>query len=117
MRFKIDENLPLDAAESLRRAGHDATTVPQQGLGGEPDAHIASVCQTEGLALVTLDTDFGDIRAYPPSQYSGLIVLRLRTQDKPHVLDVLDRLLPLLASDPLTHHLWIVEEERVRIRS
>ena len=117
MRFKIDENLPVETAESLRQAGHDATTVPQQGLSGEPDDHIASICQEEALALVTLDTDFGDIRAYPPGQYSGLIVLRLRTQDKPHVLDVLSRLLPLLSSDPLTRHLWIVEEDRVRIRS
>lgn len=116
MRFKIDENLPLEAAASLQQAGHDATTVHQQGLSGEADNRIASVCQEEALVLVTLDTDFGDIRAYPPSQYSGLIVLRLRTQDKTHVLDVLHRLLPLLTQDPLTHHLWIVEEERVRIR-
>jgi predicted nuclease of predicted toxin-antitoxin system len=116
MRFKVDENLPIEAAELLRQAGHDAMTVPEQGLGGEPDEHIASVCQDEALALVSLDTDFADIRAYPPSQYSGLIVLRLRTQDKPRVLDVLRRLLPLLSSDPLIQHLWIVEEERVRVR-
>jgi predicted nuclease of predicted toxin-antitoxin system len=117
MRFKIDENLPVEAAESLRQAGHEATTVPQQGLSGEPDEHIALVCQKEALALVTLDTDFAEIRAYPPSQYSGLIVLRLRTQDKSHVLHVLKRLLPLLSTDPLAHYLWIVEEERVRVRA
>jgi predicted nuclease of predicted toxin-antitoxin system len=116
MRFKIDENLPVEAAELLREAGHEAGTVPQQHLGGEPDERIALVCQREALVLVTLDTDFGDIRAYPPSQYPGLIVLRPRTQDKPHVLSILKRLLPLLSGDPLTHHLWIVEEERVRIR-
>lgn len=116
MRFKIDENLPVEAGELLQQAGYKAATVPQQRLGSEPDERIASVCQKEALVLVTLDTDFGDIRAYPPSQYSGLIVLRLRTQDKPHVLDILKRLLPLFSSDPLTHRLWIVEEERVRIR-
>lgn len=116
MRFKIDENLPVEAAEALRRAGHDAATVSQQGLAGESDAQVASVCQGEEHVLVTLDTDFADIRAYPPHQYAGLIVLRLRTQDKPHVLGVLSRLLPLLSTDPPRHHLWIVEEERVRVR-
>jgi predicted nuclease of predicted toxin-antitoxin system len=117
MRFKIDENLPVEVADLLQRAGHEATTVLAQNLGGKPDRDVASTCQEEAPALVTLDTDFADIRAYPPSQYSGLIVLRLRTQDKPHVLDLLNRLLTLLSSDPLIHHLWIVEEERVRIRS
>jgi hypothetical protein len=37
MRFKIDENLPIDAAELLAAAGHDAHTVLQEGLGGNPD--------------------------------------------------------------------------------
>ena len=34
MRFKIDENLPVEAAELLRQAGHDAVTVLEQHLGG-----------------------------------------------------------------------------------
>ena len=60
MQFKVDENLPIEVAELLKKAGHDATTVVEQRLGGEADAEIASVCQREGRALVTLDTDFAD---------------------------------------------------------
>jgi predicted nuclease of predicted toxin-antitoxin system len=41
MKFKIDENLPVEAAESLRQMGYEATTVLEQGLGGGADAHIA----------------------------------------------------------------------------
>ena len=33
-RFKLDENLPHQAALVLRRAGHDVSTVLEQGLGG-----------------------------------------------------------------------------------
>jgi Domain of unknown function (DUF5615) len=33
MKFKVDENLPLELAVSLREAGHDALTVLDQGLG------------------------------------------------------------------------------------
>jgi predicted nuclease of predicted toxin-antitoxin system len=40
--------------------------VLDQGLGGKSDLDVASVCHNEALTLVTLDTDFGDIRAYPP---------------------------------------------------
>ena len=34
MKFKIDENLPTEAADLLRSAGHDAVTVGEQRLGG-----------------------------------------------------------------------------------
>ncbi len=62
MRFKIDENLPFEVATLLSEAGHDATTVLTQRLGGSGDPGIAAVCRAEARALVTLDTDFADIR-------------------------------------------------------
>ena len=117
MKFKIDENLPVEVAELLRQAGYGATTVYDQNLGGKADAEIASVCQEEERALVTLDTDFADIRAYPPAEYSGFIVLRLKRQDKPYVLELFTRLTAMLTAEPLAGHLWIVEEGRVRVRS
>ena len=116
MRFKLDENLPAEAADILRAAGHDAATVSEQGLGGAPDPAVSAVCRVERRALVTLDTDFADLRAYPPEVYVGLVVLRLRRQDRPHVVAVLQRLLPLFDAEPLDGRLWIVDEQRVRIR-
>lgn len=116
MEFKIDENLPVEVADLLRQAGYDAVTVIEEQLGGSSDPDIASVCQEEGRVLITLDTDFADIRAYPPTQFPGLIVLRLHKQDKSHILDVIGRLLPVLSSEPLEHLLWIVEETQLRIR-
>jgi len=116
MKFKVDENLPVEVADLLRQADYDAATVSEQHLSGSPDSDIASVCQQEGRVLITLDTDFADIRAYSPKQFPGLIVLRLRWQDKPHVLEVLDHLMSVLSSEPLEHLLWIVEETHIRVR-
>ncbi len=116
MKFKIDENLPVEAAELLRQAGHDAATILEQRLGGSVDSEVASICQQESRVLVTLDLDFSDIRAYPPGDFPGLVVLRLRRQDKLYVLGVLRRLIEVFSREPLEGHLWIVEEERVRIR-
>lgn len=116
MKFKVDENLPFEAAGLLRLAGYDAATVLEQHLGGSPDSDIASVCQQEERILITLDVDFADIRAYPPAQFPGLIVLRLREQSKAHILDVMNRLILTLSSESLEHLLWIVEETRLRIR-
>ena len=71
MRFKVDENLPVEVAQMLRAAGHEAATVFDQHLGGSADSLIASICQQEERTLVTLDLDFADIRAYPPADYAG----------------------------------------------
>lgn len=116
MKFKVDENLPVEIADLLRQGGYDTATTLEQHLGGASDPNIASVCQEEGRILITLDTDFADIRAYPPAQFPGLIVLRLHRQDKRHIIEVIDRLIPVLSSEPLEHLLWIVEETRLRIR-
>ena len=116
MKFKVDENLPVEVAEVLQQAGHDAATVLEQHLGGSDDAQLAAVCQIESRILVTLDMDFSDIRNYPPAEFPGLVVLRLRQQDKPYVLNVVMRLMQVLSQEPIEGHLWIVEENRIRIR-
>lgn len=66
--------------------------------------------------LVTLDVDFANIRNHPPREHEGVIVLRLRHQDKQHVLSVLERLISLLEGQTVRGTLWVVDEERVRIR-
>lgn len=76
MTFKIDENLPKDAAELLRSRGFDAETVREESLAGAGDDVIADTIQRENRVLITLDLDFSDIRTYPPEHYSGIVVLR-----------------------------------------
>ncbi len=116
MKFKIDENLPIEVAQLLREAGHDVYSVHEQGLVGAKDQVLAEVCQAENRALVTLDTHFADIRTYPPGNFPGLVVLRLARQDKLHVLQVMSRALKLFTSETLEGKLWIVDENRVRLR-
>ncbi len=116
MKFKIDENLPVEFADLLRKAGHDADTVNDEGLVGAPDENVIAACEKESRCLITLDLDFSDMRAYPPEDLNGLVVLRLRQQDKAHVLEIASRVIPLLEIEPLEKRLWIVDEERVRIR-
>jgi predicted nuclease of predicted toxin-antitoxin system len=116
MRFKVDENLHDDIAEALRSRGHDALTVHDQKMRGNPDSRLGEVCRAEGRAIVSLDLDFANVRDYPPSDYPGLIVLRLADQSRRYVLRVFDSVLDLLDRETLAGSLWIVEEHRVRIR-
>lgn len=116
MRFKIDENLPVEFADLLNAAGHDAITVNDQRLQGKADSFLIEVCKVENRAMVTLDTDFADIRAYPPEEYPGIIVLRVATQAKPYLIDIFRHAVTLIGQEPLNQQLWIVEEGKIRIR-
>lgn len=116
MRIKLDENVHPDVAELLKGEGHDALTVWDQNLRGSSDTTIASVVQREDRVLITLDLDFSDIRAYPPASYPGIIVLRVGSHSRKHLVGVVTRLLPMLRAQPTKGQLWIVDEQNVRIR-
>ncbi len=116
MKFKIDENLPIEFVDLLIAAGHEAISVYEQHLQGNLDQVIIDTCAKEGYILVTLDLDFADIRAYPPAQYPGLMVFRVVYQGKRHLIEVFQRAILILVQEPIEGRLWIIEETRVRIR-
>jgi predicted nuclease of predicted toxin-antitoxin system len=78
---------------------------------------VAAAARREGRVLVTLDRDFSDIRAYPPNDHAGIVVLRPQAQDKHSVEELLQRLLAVLDQDSPVGELWIVESDRLRRRS
>ena len=116
MRFKVDENLPVEIADVLRQQHYDAMTILEQQMAGQRDEIVAQVCQQEYRVLITLDLDFSDIRCYPPENYAGIIVLRPANQGMNAALRLMQRILPLLGQEPLAGLLWVVDEHRVRIR-
>ncbi|MEK6674872.1 MAG: DUF5615 family PIN-like protein [Planctomycetota bacterium] len=116
MRFKTDENVHPQTALFLRRHGHDAVTVWDQNLRGSSDLELGNVCRRELRVLITLDQDFADIRRFPPEEFEGILVLRLRRSNRRETLRVLDRMIPLLENLPLKGHLWIVDDNGIRIR-
>jgi predicted nuclease of predicted toxin-antitoxin system len=116
MRAKLDENLPVEAAELLRTAGWECDSVYDEGLAGADDPDVAAACQAGARVLFTLDLDFADIRAYPPSEYVGIVVLRPTGPSRRRVLQLVSRVLPVLSAEWMEHRLWIVEPARVRVR-
>lgn len=117
MKFKTDENMPAEAAQDLRQAGHDAFTVAKQTLPGKPDTQVADACKTEGRIILTMDVDFSDIRAYSPPDCAGIVVLRPSVQTVPNIRRLVAQVIALLTTEPLPGHLWIVDEGQIRIRA
>lgn len=116
MQIKLDENMPPVVADLLRREGHDVRTVYDQGLRSCSDPEVIAACQAENRVLLSLDLDFSNILVYPPEDYAGLIVLRLRRPGPAAVLALVRRLLTHLATQTVSGRLWIVDEQRIRIR-
>ena len=87
----------------------------QRSLGADDDT-VASASRTDNRILVTLDLDFANIRAYPPGEHAGIIVLRIKRQDKFTVLTYVRRVATALGTRNPTGELWIVDNNRIRFR-
>ena len=116
MRGKLDENMPVEAVAVLEAVGWTCDTVFDETLGGAEDSEITQTCRAGRLVLFSIDLDFADIRAYPPADYEGIVVLRPVAPGRDSILRLLERALPVLTTDWVAHRLWIIEPGRVRFR-
>lgn len=116
MKFKLDENVPVEVRYDLRALGHEAETVHDQGLGGAVDSVILGRVRREGRALLTMDKGIADVRVYPPEHYAGLVLFRPPSSGRGAVLAFVRRHLPTILQADLAGHLLVVTERSVRVR-
>jgi len=76
VKFKLDEHLPVDLLDDLRRDGHDALSVVDEGLSGADDAAVMVAVQSERRCLLTMDKGMANVTIYPPRAYSGIVLFR-----------------------------------------
>ena len=115
MKLKLDENLGRQAKALLENAGHDVTTVPEEGLSSAPDQEVIEASRREERCLVTLDLEFGNPLRYRAADYPGIAVLRLPDKPSRGHLDTAVRTLVEGLRPSIIRHLWIVEAGRIRI--
>ena len=87
MKAKLDENLPVQIAASLRRLGHDIKTTEEEGLSGCNDFELWAAAQGEGRVLITQDLDFSDARRFAPGTHYGIVLIRLRSPSRIALLE------------------------------
>ena len=116
MRGKLDENIPTGAVAIVESVGWQCDTVYDEYLNGAVDPRVAEVCRVDNLVLFTIDLDFANIRAYPPADYEGIVVLRPVEPDRERILRLFEMAMPVLSVGWVPHRLWIVEPTRIRCR-
>lgn len=111
MNIKLDENLgSLRVATWLRLAGHDVATVREQGLTSTPDEQLINICSAEGRCLVTSDRGFGNRMRFIPSNYAGVVVLRLPSHPTfDDLRTAIDALILGLEQAEVAGKLWIIQ--------
>lgn len=116
MKLKLDENLGQRASELLRSHGQDVPTVSGQGLCSASDRTLIEVCRPEHHCIVTLDLDFWNPLLFKPSEFEGIVVLRL--PPKPSHDDLVDgvtTLLGALVKEEVKGMLWVIQRGRIRV--
>ena len=115
MKLKLDENLgSIRVVSMLRLAGHDVATVREQNLSSTSDELLIDICRRENRCLVTLDRGFGNRLRYNPSDYSGIVLLRMPSQSKPQDLQVaVEILIRGLDAAEVAGKLWIIRGEQL----
>jgi predicted nuclease of predicted toxin-antitoxin system len=116
--FLVDASLPRAAGDVIRAHGHQATDVRDIGLGTASDQDIADHARGHQLALITGDQDFGNVLAFPPADYFGLVIIRPPDRARTAViLSLVEQFLndaTVMAS--LSGRLVVVEPGRIRCR-
>ena len=116
MRFKVDENLPAEVAESLRASGHVADTVEDEGLRGAPDEKVVAASAADGRVLFTLDKGIANRLRYPSATHRGVVLFRPKSVGRGAVLVFVREHLEVLTSLPIENRITVVTENGIRIR-
>ena len=106
--------------QALRDAGHEVLRVKEHLPVESGDEVVIAKAQELDSILLSLNGDFADIVAYPPSLYKGIIAIQIR--NRPRLTETLMKRLTLyLDLHPLVDHykgkLLLVEVDRIRIRA
>jgi predicted nuclease of predicted toxin-antitoxin system len=76
MKIKLNQNLSIHLVGVLAALNHDVDTVFGEGLSGVDDVAVIHAASSQDRILFTLDTDFLNLKGFPPGTHSGIVVFR-----------------------------------------
>jgi predicted nuclease of predicted toxin-antitoxin system len=114
MRFRANENFPLDAVTALRTAGHDVAWV-RADAPGSTDRQVLDRAIAEERVLLTLDKDFGEM-AFHSGLPPACCVVLCRFQAPSAAVLARWVLAAIQARTDWAGHFSVAEPARIRMR-
>ena len=115
MKIKLDHNLSRQLKPALQAFGHDVDTAFDEGLARSTDKEVLYQASDEERILFTLDTDFLNLKTYPPKNHSGVVVFRPTRQGALAVKKMVEAFVRSADLEKYRSRTAIVERTRVRI--
>jgi predicted nuclease of predicted toxin-antitoxin system len=115
MKIKLDHNLSRHLKGALRSFGHDVDTAFDEGLARSTDREVLHETTEQGRILFTLDTDFLNLKTYPPRKHSGVVVFRPTRQGARAVTKIIEAFVRSADLTKYRKRTAIVERTRIRI--
>jgi predicted nuclease of predicted toxin-antitoxin system len=115
MKIKLDENLPLRLASSLKGLGHDVYTAHEEGLGGCADREIWEAAQKESRFLITQDLDFSDARQFVPGSHCGILLVRLHSPNRGNLTERVEELFQKESVNAWARCFVVATERKIRV--
>jgi predicted nuclease of predicted toxin-antitoxin system len=116
MRFLADMGVGLRIVDWLRKAGHDAVHLRDQGLQRLPNGQIFAKAKQESRVILTFDLDFGEIVALSGGEMVSVVLFRLNNTSTPFVIGRLSQVLADAGEALHSGAIVVVEDHRHRIR-
>ncbi|MBN1221491.1 MAG: DUF5615 family PIN-like protein [Anaerolineae bacterium] len=117
MKLLLDMGLAQSTAVFLRRQGHDAVHLREEGLQRLPDEEIIEKARQESRVIITHDLDFGRLIALSQSRLPSVITLRLDNMQPTFVNHYLAEVSNRFISELEAGALVSVNEQAIRVRS
>lgn len=116
MRFLADMGVDVRVVDWLRRAGHDAVHLREEGLQRAPDEAIFAKAIREDRIVLTFDLDFGELAALAGSAPARIVLFRLHNTRPAQVIDRFGAVLDVSGEALARGVVILVEDGRHRIR-
>ena len=114
MRIMVDECLPYEVVDHLRRDGHDVHWISDD-MSSVDDIVVLRAANLERRIIVSEDRDFGELVYRDGINTHGIILLRLDELPIPGVLARLSTAWSVIEANPAGRFI-VITENKIRVR-
>lgn len=115
MKIKLDHNLSRHLQADLESFGHDVDTAFDEGLARATDKEVLLTASEQSRVLFTLDTDFLNLKSYPPKDHAGVVVFRPSRQGALAIIKFVKDFVRSADLKKYRRRTAVVERTRIRI--